>query len=770
MSEFEIVGKRIPGIYSSSKALGDFQYLDDIKIGGALYGKVLRSPLPHARILHIDISRAKYLKDVKTIITGQDLPNVKFSNYPTWGSDRYALAIGKVRHAGEAVAAVAAIDEELAQEALELIKVDYEPLPYLFDAREAIQPDAVLIHENKDKNISNRFVIAYGDIEKGFREADYVREDTFTTVPNNHAAIEPHGTICKWNSDGSITIWANTQGPFRLRGQLNEVLGLTQDKLRIIKTGVGGGFGGKTGALDIHVIAAHLSRMTGKPVKIVLSREEVFLCTHQRHPVFTTVRTGVKKNGIFTGQEIKTIVDGGAYTGSGTISLHVGARQSMINYIIPHFRYEGMRVFTNKPIGGPMRGHGSPQVSFSVESQIDILARELGIDPVDFRLKNFTYVGYDHPAKKRISSCGLKEAVTEVARILHWHEKKEKLADGYGLGFACSNFTSGPKSFPHAHGGIIIEINMEGGIIILSGAADIGQGTDTVICQIVAEELGVRMEDIRIIVADTAITPFDMGTMGSGVTFRVGNAALKAARDVKQQLLEVLSLYLEAPPEKIKFSGRKIQIEGYPERTMSFKEAIKAYHYAGKTMPLVGRGSYEPDCALGEEEGPDTPYAFYCQGVEVKVDKDTGEVKILKLVTAADCGKAINPLNVEGQAEGAMIGGMSMALYESLPFNEGKYLNANLMDYLIPTAMDSPWDLPSLIIETNDPFGPLGAKEAGEGMLISISPAIANAIQDAVGLRLTDLPITPDKIKKAMEFQNIEKVEFQTTSKDKGGF
>lgn len=752
MTIFEVVGKRLPGVDSNFKASGQSQYVDDIRISNMLYGKVLRSPFPHARILNIDVSRAKGLQGVKAVITGEDIPKLKFGFYAE-SANQYPLAMGKVRYAGEAVAAVVAIDEELAEEALDLIRVDYEPLPYYFDPREALQPVSLLIHEDKERNISNKFIQTYGNVEKGFREADYIREDSYNTMPNNHAAIEPHGSICQWHLDGSLTMWASTQGPFRTRRSFCDALGIAEDKIRIINTTVGGGFGGKGFVFDIYVISSHLSRITGKPVKMVLNREEVFLCTHQRHPTFITLRTGVKNNGLLTSQELKTVFDGGAYVGSGSISLRVGVEQMIITYILPNMRYESIRVFTNKPVGGPMRGNGAPQIRFAMESQLDMIAKELSIDPVELRLKNLTYAGYVHPARKHINSCGLKEALNGVTAALDWRHKKGNLPAGHGIGVACSNYRCGVKTFPHAGGGIVIEINMDGGVTILSGAADIGQGINTVLCQIVAEELGVMMGDTRIIAADTAVTSFDIGTFGSGVTFRVGNAAIKAAVDVKKQLLEVISLKLEAPPEKINFSGGKVYIQGQTEPAMTFREALKAYHYAGKAMPLVGRGFYEPECLTPDEsisgEGPDTPaYSFNCQGAEVEVDKETGSVKILKLITAIDCGRAINPLNVEGQADGSMAGGLGMAIYEDLPYKDGKYLNSSLLDYLIPTSKDMPPDMSSMVIETNDPLGPFGAKEAGEGMLVPTTPAIANAIFDAIGVRINDLPITPDKIKK----------------------
>lgn len=758
MNDFEIIGKKLPLVDSIYKALGESQYVDDMRINGMLHGTILRSPFPHARIINVDISRAKALPGVKAIITAQEIPKVKFGNSPE-STDRYPLALVKVRHVGEAVAAVAATDKEMAEEALELIRVDYEPLSYYLDPAEATQPGAILIHEDKERNISNIFAKAYGDVESGFREADYVREDIFNTMPNNPAAIEPHIVICQWHLDGSLTIWASTQTPFRLRGRLSAASGLAEDKVRVIKMAVGGGFGGKTGVLDIHVVAMHLSRITGKPVKMVLNLEEVFLSTHQRHPTFITLRTGVKKDGLLVSQELRAVLDGGAYAGTGSTPLQVGAHQLMITYRLPNVKYEGIRVFTNKPIGGPMRGHGAPQIRFAVESQLDLIAKELSIDPVEIRLKNVTYEGYNHPAKKRISSCGLKEALHGVAAALKWPERKGKLPDGHGIGISCSNFPCGPKPFPHVGGGIIIEVNTDGGVNILSGAADIGQGTDTILSQIVAEVLGVRMEDTRIISADTAITPYDLGSFGSGVTLRVGNAAVKAANDAKNQLMEVISLQLETPPQKITFSGSNIYIQGNIERAMTFKEALRAYHYAGKPMPLVGRGFYEPECLTGDDrlykEGPETPaYSFYCQGAEVKVDKETGEVKVLKLISAIDCGQPINPLSIEGQAEGSMAGGMGMALYEDLPCKDGRYLKASFLNYLIPTSMDIPQDMSSMLIRTRDPFGPLGAKEAGEGMLVGISPAIANAVYDATGVRMTDLPITADKIRNALVGKN----------------
>jgi len=755
MGEFEVIGKPVPKVDATGKVLGQTQYVDDIKLPNMLYGKILRSPYPHARILHIDASRAKSLPGVKAVITGEDIPKVKFGGVPL-AADQYALAVEKVRHVGEAVAAVAAVDEDTAEEALRLIRVEYEPLPAVFDPIEAMQPGAPLVHDEVKDNICARLIKTFGDVERGFREADYIREDTLRTAPNNHAPLEPHGAVSLYHPDGSLTTWTSTQIPFFLRRTLAKTLGLSESKVRVIKTAVGGGFGGKVEMFAHNFASAFLSMLTGRPVKIILDREEVFLSTRQRHPMVLTIRTGAKKDGTLVAQWFRLVADGGAYNSTAPLLVTISAYLLMIPYIIPNLSYEGYRVYTNKPVGGPMRGHGIPQVRFAVESHLDMLAEDLGIDPVDLRLKNAIYAGYDHPAKYRINTCGFKEAIERVAAELNWRERRGKLPRGRGLGLACSAFPCGVKNMSHVGSGVIIEINIEGGVNILSGAADIGQGTDTVVCQIVAEELGVGMEDITITAADTATTPLDAGTFGSGVTFRVGNAAIAAARDVKRQLLEVVAPHLGAPPEEIEFRGGRVYVKGDPERGIDFKEAVRLYRYADNPMPLVGRGFYMPDSVepsllLKQEGNFSVAYTFMAQGAEVEVDEETGEVRVLKVVTAHDCGRVINPLNVEGQIEGAVAGGVGMALFEDIPQEEGRYLNANFLDYPMPTSLDVPGEMVSIPIETVEPLGPFGAKESGEGNLVATPPAIANAIYNAVGARITDLPITPDKVKKALE-------------------
>jgi len=755
MAELAVVGKRVARVDAAPKVLGQAQFVEDISLPNMLHGKILRSPLPHARILHIDTSRARALPGVKAIITGDDIPKVKYGCVPM-AADEYALAVGKVRHVGEAVAAVAAVDEETALEALELIRVEYEPLPAVFDPLQAMQPGAPVIHEEVPDNVSAKLVKAFGDVQAGFREADHIREDTFRTAPNNHAPLEPHGAVSLWHPNGTVTTWTTTQIPFFLRRNLAKTLGLSEDKVRVIKTAVGGGFGGKIDLFAHNFASAYLSKLTGRPVKIILSREEVFLSTRQRHPMILTVRTGAKRDGTLTAQEMKLIADGGAYNSTAPLLITISAYFLMIPYILHNLHYEGYHVYTNKPVGGPMRGHGVPQVRFAIESHLDMLAEDLGIDPVDLRLKNALYAGYPHPGPFTIHSCGLREAIEEVATKLNWREKRGKLPRGRGIGIACAAFPSGEKHTRHVGSGAIVEINIDGAVNLLTGAIDIGQGSDTVLSQMAAEELGVRLEDVRITTADTATTPLDSGTYGSGVTFRAGNAVRAAARDAKRQLLEVVAPRLEADPEEIEFREGRVYVRGDPSRGMSFQEAVRLYRYADKPMPIVGRGFYMPDgvdlISVHREEGKIAEaYSFMAQGVEVEVDPETGQVKVLQVVTAHDCGRMINPTLVEGQLEGSVVGGMGMALHEDLPHTEGRYLNPSFLDYSLPTALDTPEEIQSIPIETHDPLGPFGAKEAGEGIQLAMAPAIANAIYDAVGVRIQELPITPDKVLRGLE-------------------
>ncbi len=755
MGKYELIGSKTPRVDARSKSVGEAVYTDDMSLPCMLRGKILRSPYSHARILNIDISGAKALPGVKAVITSKDLPDIRFgASYIS--VDQYPLAVKKVRHYLEAVAAVAAVDEDTAEEALNLIKVEYEPLPAVFDPLEAMQPGAPLIHEDYPNNVSVRMTKTKGDVEKAFKESDHVREDTFRTSPQAQAPIEPHVCISRWELDGSLTHWSSNQRPFELQRGLARMVGLDTDRVRVILPVIGGGFGNKVPLFPHDIISAHLSRITGRPVKILLNREEVFHATNQRHPMMLTLRTGVKRDGTLLCQSLKIIADGGAYVGTGHALLNIAHHAMLLPYKMLSCHYEGIRVLTNKPIGGPYQGFGNPQVRFAVESQLDMVARDLGLDPLDIRAKNFVSVGDDNIEKQFIGSCGLKECLGFMKKALDWQERKSKLPPGRGMGAAFASSACSIVVQPHTPTGITLQINNDGGVNILSGGADIGQGMDTVVCQVVAQELGIGMDDVRLNRPDTANTPFDKGTFGTGGAFRVGNACLAAAREAKNKLLEVLAPKFEIPPGDIEFGRGKVFARGNYEKGVAFKEAVRIYQYSGRSMPLVAAGSYEPDVAdletLIKKGGNWSPtYSFLATGFEVEVEKETGEVRIVKAVMTDDLGRVINKLGQEGQLEGALSKGIGMGLYENLPHAGGKYFNASLLDYPVLTSLDEPRDIEWNDFETMDPLGPYGAKSSAENAKGPVSPALANAIEDAIGVRITELPITPEKIRKALE-------------------
>lgn len=763
MPVYNLIGENIPRVDGFPKVRGDAVYMDDIKLPGMLSGAILRSPHCHAKILGIDTSKAKAIPGVKAVITSNDIPKILFGMLPTI-SDQYALAVDKVRHYQEAVAAVAAIDDSIAQEALSLIEVEYEPLPAILDPEEAIKPGAPQIHQAHKNNISLRVNRTQGDFDRALSESEYVREDTFYTAPQSTAPMEPHGCISNWELNGTLTHWSSNQAPFLLQRAMAKILGIEGDRVRVILPMIGGGFGSKTVMFSHDIASAYLSKITGRPVKTILSREEVFHATNQRHPYRLTLKTGVKKDGTLMCLDMRILADGGAYAGTGGMALNVSEHTMLLPYNMRAYHYDAIRALTNKAIGGPYQGHGGPQTRFATECQLDMIAKDIGMDPLDIRKKNFVSVGCEHVEHYRIHSCGLNECLDFVKKELKWDEKKGKLPDGRGIGVA---FSGGPSSvviMPHTPTGITIQINWDGGVNVFSGGADIGQGMDTIVCQVVAQELGLSMEDIRLTRADTATTPFDKGTYGTGGAMRVGKASLMAAKQVKKKLLEVIAPKFETKPEEIEFEKGKIFVRGNYDKGVLFKDAIKIYRYSGRPLPLVAMDSYEPDVqdfnTTREKGGNFSPtYSFLATGFEVEINKETGDVKILKAVVTDDLGRVLNKMGQEGQLEGALSKGIGMALYEDLPNVEGKYINPQFLEYYLMTSLDEPKinEIAWTDIETVDPVGPFGAKSSGEQALAPITPALANAIYDATGLWVKELPITPEKIKKALEEKNKNK-------------
>jgi 4-hydroxybenzoyl-CoA reductase alpha subunit len=753
--ELNVVGERLPMMDAAQKVKGTALFTEDLIFPAMLYGKILRSPLPHAKILNIDTSRAEKLPGVKDVITGRDIPDRKYGIVPM-AKDEYALAKDKVRYIGDDVAAVCAIDPEIAEEAVELIKVDYEELPAVFDPLEAKKEGAPEIHAGIKHNTSFAIRKEFGDVKKAFAECDAIFEDTFYSQPVNHAPLEPHAALAQFDPlSGELTIWSSTQIPFFLRRNLSNTLQIPESKVRVVKPKVGGGFGQKIDLYAKDFCAAWFAIQLGKPVKFVYEREEVFISTRQRHPMYITVKTGMKKDGIILAQKFQAHADGGAYNSTAPTMIALSCYFLMIPYRVPNLIYEGYHVYTNKPVGGAMRGHGIPQARFAVERQLDMIAERLGLDAAEVRIKNSIHAGEPHPAKFIINTCGFSDSVKKAADAIGWKEKRGKLPLGRGVGLAGASFPSGVSNMSHISSGAVVQLGRDGAVNVLSGAADIGQGAETVISQIVAEELGVPIEDIRITAADTGITPLDPGTFGSGVTVRAGNAARLAAISVKQKLFNFIADKLEANVADLVAKDRNIFVKGSPAKGMTLSEALKSYQYADLPMPIVGRGSWmapatEPT-TLFKEDGNFAPsYSFMTQAAEVDVDLHTGKVKLLRMVTAHDCGRAINPMLVEGQLEGSVVGGMGQALYEDVIVEKGQVMNPSFLDYGFPTFLEMP-EIETIEVETDDPIGPFGAKEAGEGTQLSPAPAIVNAIYDAIGVNFMELPITPEKILDALE-------------------
>lgn len=749
MSDNSVIGKRVPRSDAWAKATGSAQYADDLSLPGMLHGKLLRSPLPHARVVDIDVSRARGFPGVKAVITGADLPKIKYGNWrlvPTT-QDEYALAVGKVRFIGDEVAAVAAVDRETAEEAVDLIRVEYEELPAAFDIDASMAEGAPVIHEETPSNISITRKIAYGNLEEGFRQSDYVREDVFTLQAVSHAYLEPCSCLAQSDDQGRITLWTSTQTPYIVQCLLASALGLRENEVRVIKPHVGGGFGGKMELRPWDVCAAFLARLTGKPVKFTMTRHEELATGRRRHPMRIWSRVGFRKNGTLVAKDLRVHLDGGGYNSMGpTAAFLVGNFGAML-YRYPAYRYEGFHVYTNNPPAGAMRGFGAPQALFAAESQMNMAALELGIDPIELRITNAMKTGDEIPDVATISSCAFQECLEEVARRSDWKRKRAELRDGKGVGVGCYSFITGgvfnwfDTQYPFS--AAEVRAYSDGTVHLLTMVSDIGQGSDTVLKQILAEELGISMKDIQITAADTAMTPKgDLGTWGSRVTLMAGNAVIEAARQIKDELFRMLSVRFNLNViHDMECKNGMVRVKFRPDRGLTFGEAVAMAQKARRGEPVVGRGTYTP-----RDMGLVTPtFSFGAQVAEVEVDRETGLTRVEKMYTVHDCGKVLNPMAVEGQVEGSIQMGLGYALCEELVMSSGRTINASFLDYKTPGALDMPAG-ESVCIEVPEPRGPYGAKETGEGPVSPTAPAIADAVWHATGYRCKDLPITPEKV------------------------
>lgn len=713
-------------------------------------GKVLRSKFSHAKLLNVNVDKAKRLRGVKAVITGKDTAGKTYGHVV---SDEHPLAIDKVRYIGDEIAAVAAIDSDIAEEALELIKVDWDVLPAVFDPEEAMKPNAPRIHE--DRPNYGRAYLEQGDVDKGFGESDELFEDKFTTQFVIHGSLEPHTCVASYDPSGKLTVWATTQGPFTLKERLAYTLCIPVSNIRVIKLNVGGGFGGKNEMLAVDFCAALLSIKTGRPVKIAYSREEEFIATRRRHPLTIYIKTGVKKDGTLVAKYCKLIADAGAYASrSPAIAARCGAWINMI-YRIPNWRYEGYYVYTNNPVTGAQRGWDAPTVRYADESQMDAIAKKLGIDPVEIRLNNVVQSGDVTPNGFIYATCCLSDCIKIVAEKSGFKKKWGKLSPYRGVGIGGGAYPSGSTraSLFHDPSAAVVELHQDGSVTLLTGTSDIGQGSDTTLCQILAEELGIRFEDVRIKAADTELVPQDPGTYASRITLYGGNAVRLAAKDAKRQLFEVVAEILEANIEDIESRDRWVSVKGSPGKGMSFSDAVKTVLHQ-KGISIVGRGSYNPSDVepMNMETGKGNiapTYSFAAQVAEVEVDPDTGRVKVIAMWAAHDCGYAINPMALEGQIEGSILQGLGQALLEEVITEKGTVLSPSYLKYKMPLACDLPF-IDTVLVESNELEGPFGAKGVGEATQIPTAAAIANAIYDATGITFRSLPITPHKIVEAL--------------------
>ena len=755
-NNFSVVGKSIPRPDARSKAVGAAQYADDIFLPGMLHGKLLRSPVAHALIKSIDTSAAEALPGVKCVITGQDIPKVKYGNWRLVpeSQDEYALAIDKVRFIGDEVAAVAALDKGTAEEAIRLIKVEYEELPGAYSVEESLADNAPVIHDEykqETANISLDRKIDYGDLDKAFAEADLILDDVFTVHATSHAYMEPCSCISEYDHDGRLTIWTSTQAPYFVQCLLASTMEMRENDIRVIKPTVGGGFGGKMEMRPWEFCSAFMARKLGRPVKFTLTREEELATGRRRHPMRIHSKVAFKKDGMILGKEFLVHLDGGAYNSMGPTACFLCGNFGAMLYNYPNYRYYGAHVYTNKPPAGAMRGFGAPQALFVAETQMNMAAEKLGIDPIDIRYMNAMETGDEIPGVATISSCGFKESLLKVAEMTDWHEKRKNMKPGSGIGIGCYSFISGGvfNWFNTRYNFTSAEVRAfdDGTVHLMTMASDIGQGSDMVLRQILAEELGLQVSDIRLTAADTAVTPqADLGTWGSRVTLMAGNAVRKAAQEIKKELFKMVSLKFDLNViHDLRCGNGTIYPANRPDRAISFGDAVKMAQRANRGEPVIGYGSYTP-----RNKGLVTPaFSFGAQVAECDVDRETGAIEVKFMTTAHDCGTPINPMSVEGQLEGSVHMGLGYALSEQFIMKEGKTLTTTFLDYKIPCAEDMPPGV-SVHVDTYEPDGPFGAKEAGEGLVSPTAPAIADAVYNATGFRCKDLPLTPQRVLEGM--------------------
>jgi len=745
------VGVRQPLIDGVEKVTGRARYTADLPAAGALVGAILRSPLAHATIRGIDVAAALAIPGVRAVVTGADC-DIAYGVIPI-AQNEFPLARERVRYRGEPVAAVAAVDAATASAALDAIVLDLEPLPAYFDADAARAPDAVLLHANKPGNVERDVDHVFGDPDAGFAAADLVREQRFHYAEVTHAMMEPNAALAEWDAErGRLTLHSVTQVPYYVHLALARCLALDESRIRVVKPFVGGGFGHRTETLNFEIVAALLARAAGGTVKLGLSREESFLTHRGRPQTDIRMKIGLRRDGTITAIDAEIVQRGGAYAGYGLVTiLYAGALLHAL-YRVPASRYHGVRVYANTPPNGAMRGHGSVDARHAFESLLDRMAGELGLDPFAVRRANLIVPPWRTINDLQVNSCGLGECLDIVERASGWRERRGKLPRGRGLGMACSHYVSGSAKPVHwtgePHAVVQLKLDFDGAITVLTGASDIGQGSSTLIAQVAAEVLALPLERFRVFANDSVLTPKDNGSYSSRVSFMVGNAAIRAADALKRELVAAAARKLEVAVEDVEANGETYRVRG-TDRDLGWKDVVNAALEPSGTLNVKGAWSTPPETQggrfRGAAVGSSAGFSYAAQVVEVVVDEATGEVRVERVWVAHDCGRAINPLAVEGQVQGSVWMGMGQALGEETAYHDGLHLRANMIDYRIPTIAESP-PIETYIVEAPDPNGPFGAKEAGEGALSGFLPALTSAIADATGIALNALPATSERL------------------------
>lgn len=756
MEKYAYIGKDMKRIDTGLKATGGALFAADLSFPHMLVGKILRSPYPHARILDIDTSRAEKLPGVKAVVTAGDTCGDKWGVF-RYTQDQQFLPTEKVRYCGEEVAAVAAIDEDTALSALSLIEVRYEVLPAVFTIEEAMAPEAPQLHEVYPGNINIHVHIEVGDLEKGFNESVLVREDTFSAPEDAYFQGEPYAVAAQFDQSGNLEIWMPNAGPHLKAKPLSNVLKIPLNKVRVRKIAIGGAFGGRSEISPADVICAFLARKAHRPVKIVYTREENTVATRQAHSMITRIKTGVDRDGKVMARDITCHMDGGAYSSTGPIAVSVPFLCMEQAYRLDNVRFNGYRVLTNKPIRGMFRTHGRA-FACGVDLQLDRLGQELGLDPLTMRLRNARQTGDTTPTKSYVASCGLTETIIKTGEKARWKEKWGKLPPYHGIGIGCNSVQTGFPMGIRGGSQALIKLNEDGGATVITGIVDNGQGNDHMIVQIAAEELGITPDDVQLINADTEVTPSDPGSYSMCETFIGGNAVKLAAQDVKKKLFKIAAQALGVGEEELTARNRKIFVTDNPDLSMSLAKVVRIG--LSRNESISGEGSYWPNVDSKREwvKNPSgqlsETFSFGTVICEVKVDPETGQVEVLEVTAAQDVGYALNPKVIEGQFEGGVaMGGQGGMLSEFLQWHEGRVLNPTQLGYLVPLAVDMP-KINNIIVETIDPNGPYGAKEAGMSVAMSAAQAYCGAISNAIGVYVKEFPLTPDKILAAIEGKN----------------